>query len=318
MSVVFRGGSIEVSRDGGFNWQVPQCISNCGVGSTVVWQPQAIEFKFDGDTSSSNGYLVCNDGATCGFAIPPPNVCTDVVTSDGGGAGTTYRQNESISLFGSSTTAVYFSATVAPSMIGFFSANGTVAYEIVLGGRDITTGAFNTNVEIRSGEGAPDEATASVSSVVSSGECPASHPYAYRPNGWDGSPSFDYCCDTEDAPRASRTDSCSGAYEVCASPPCADYAAADDNRFWADVTDGMVRVGRGYSASRRTLITWQVIGLGLLGPGFQSQRTDAPGAGRTLLRPSFDPGAAHVDSYLTAQMATAMVMLSPVSTGHMI
>ena len=102
--------------------------------------------------------------------------------------------------------------------------------------------------------------------------------------------------------------------------PVVSSAAEDDNRFWVDVTDGMVRVGRGYSASRRTLITWQVTWLGLLGPGFQLQRTETPGAGRTLLllRPSFDPGAAPADSYLTAQMATAMVMLSPVSTGHMI
>ena len=72
----------------------------------------------------------------CNFEIPPPSLCTDVVTPDGGGDGTTYTQNETLSLVGSSTSAIFFDAPVAPSIVGFFGANGTVAYEIVLGGRD--------------------------------------------------------------------------------------------------------------------------------------------------------------------------------------
>ena len=74
------------------------------------------------------------------------------------------------------------------------------------------------------------------------GECPASHPHAYRPSF-----GFDYCCETADdgtnsfgiginaGPRADRSDTCAtGDTHPCASPPCADY---DQNRCLADVTN---------------------------------------------------------------------------------
>ena len=58
---VFRGGVVEVSRDGGASYQIPQC-TNCGVGLDTTWQPQSPEFFFAGDTATT-AFLVCNDGA---------------------------------------------------------------------------------------------------------------------------------------------------------------------------------------------------------------------------------------------------------------
>ena len=77
--------------------------------------------------------------------------------------------------------------------------------------------------------------------------CPASHPYAYRPNR-----NFDYCCESsKDSngtsgansryPRSSRSSSCQySQYTPCAHPPCADYKPrdADSCRGWKCSTEG--------------------------------------------------------------------------------
>jgi len=62
----------------------------------------------------------------------------------------------------------------------------------------------------------------------STGTCPSTHPYAYRPRM-----NFDYCCahpcdwrgrdDINAGPRAQRSDNCEGhEYKKCSNPPCQD------------------------------------------------------------------------------------------------
>jgi hypothetical protein len=66
----------------------------------------------------------------------------------------------------------------------------------------------------------------------STGTCPETHPFAYRPNR-----NFDYCCahpcdnrgqnDINAGPRAQRSDNCErNEYKKCSNPPCQDAANA--------------------------------------------------------------------------------------------